>query len=84
MKRNPPVFDETLDPSVAEECINMMENSFEFVQIEDMEKVNCAMYMLKKDARIWWDAEKNTRDVAIMAWPNSRWSLILSITVRLS
>ena len=30
--------------------------------------MKCAVYMLRKDARIWWDAVKKTRDVAVMTW----------------
>ena len=53
MKRNPPIFEGTMDPIVAEEWIIMMEKIFEFVQIENVEKVNCSVYMLRNDARIW-------------------------------
>ena len=68
MKRNPIVFEGTVDPSVAEECVSMIEKIFEFVQIEDIEKVKCAIYMLRKDARIWWDVVKKTHDVITMTW----------------
>ena len=53
MKRNPPVFEGTVDPAVVEEWVSMIEEIFEFVQIEDEEKVKCDVYMLGKDARIW-------------------------------
>ena len=46
----------------------MVEKIFEFVQIEDEEKVKCDVYMLRKDARIWWEAVKKNRDVAAMTW----------------
>ena len=59
-KRNSSVSDRTMDPEVAEEQISMMEKIFEFFQIEDIEKVNCAVYTLRKDARIWWDKVMNT------------------------
>ena len=52
MKRNPLVFVGTVDLVVAEEWISMMEKVFEFIQIEDVDKVNYAVYMLRKDARI--------------------------------
>ena len=52
MNRNPLVFEGTVDPVVAEEWISMMEKIFEFVQIEDEEKVKCVVYMLRKYARI--------------------------------
>ena len=44
----------------------MIEKIFEFVQIEDVEKVKCAVYILRKDVRIQWDAVKKTRDVTTM------------------
>ena len=55
-----------MDPAMAEEWISMIEKIFEFVQIEDIDKVKCVGYMLRKDARIWWDVVKKTRDVATM------------------
>ena len=60
------MFDETVDSVVTKESISMMEKIFEFVQIEDIEKVNCAVYMLRMNASIWWDAVKKTRDVTTM------------------
>ena len=47
-----PVFDGIIDPSMAKEWISMTEKIFEFVQIKDVEKVNCTVYMLRNDARI--------------------------------
>ena len=68
MKRNPPEFEGMLDPTIAEEWVSMMEKIFGFVQIEDNEKVTCVAYMLRNDARIWWDVVKRTRDVSVMTW----------------
>ena len=64
MKRNPLVFEGIVDSTVAEECISMIEKIFKFVQIEDVDRAKCAVYMLRNDARIWWNAAKKTRDVA--------------------
>ena len=64
MKRNSPTFEGTVDPTVAEEWVSMLEKIFEFVQIEDEEKVKCVVYILRKDARIWWEVV----DVAAMTW----------------
>ena len=57
-----------MDPAMAKEWISMIEKIFEFIQIEDEDKVKCTMYMLKKDARIQWDVIKQTWDVVVMAW----------------
>ena len=68
MKRNHLVFEGTVDPVVAKEWVSMIEKIFEFVQIEDEEKVKCAVYMLRKDAKIWWEVVVKSRDVARMTW----------------
>ena len=46
----------------------MIEKIFEFVQIEDEEKVKCVVYMLRKDAKILWEAVAKSRDVVVMTW----------------
>ena len=46
----------------------MIEKIFEFVRIEDNEKVTYTAYMLRNDARIWWDMVKRTHDVTVMTW----------------
>ena len=55
-----------MDPTTAEEWISMIDKIFEFIQIEDEDKVKCVVHMLRKDARIWWDTVKKTRDVTVM------------------
>ena len=45
-----------------------MEAIFEFMQLNDHEKVSCATYMLKKDAQYWWDVTRQGRDPARMLW----------------
>ena len=39
MKKNPPVFQGTMDPVAAKEWISMIEKILKFVQIEDIDKV---------------------------------------------
>ena len=38
------------------------------MQLSEREKVCCAVYMLKRDARIWWDVIRQTRDTTQMTW----------------
>ena len=54
------MFEGTMDPVVAEELISMIEKIFEFVDIENEDKMKCTVYMLRKDAKIWWDVVKKT------------------------
>ena len=66
MKRNPLVFRGTVDATMTEEWISMIEKIFEFDHIEDEEKVKCVVYMSRKDARIWWDTVKRIQDTVTM------------------
>ncbi|KAL5544524.1 hypothetical protein UlMin_008308 [Ulmus minor] len=38
------------------------------MRLTDQERVACASFMLKKDARHWWAMVKMTRDVTVMSW----------------
>ena len=64
------MFEGGIDPFHSKEWLNSIENLFEFMQLHEREKVSCASYMLKKDARIWWDVVKQTRDTTQMTWAN--------------
>ena len=47
------MFDGTTDLALVEEWISMIEKIFEFLLIKDVNKVNCTMFMLRNDGRIW-------------------------------
>ncbi|KAL5544090.1 hypothetical protein UlMin_007874 [Ulmus minor] len=64
----PVEFAGSTDSLEAEEWINSMETIFDFMQLSDQERVACASFMLKKDARHWWTTVKMTRDIGIMTW----------------
>ena len=66
--QNPPIFEGSSDPSMAEEWISILERIFDFIGTTEREKVVCATYMLRNDARIWWDATKKGNNVAEMEW----------------
>ncbi|XP_062102995.1 uncharacterized protein LOC133813988 [Humulus lupulus] len=38
------------------------------MQLSDREKVSCVAHKLKKDAKIWWEVVKQTREVNQMTW----------------
>lgn len=40
----------------------------DFMDLTNREKVLCTTFMLKKDARFWWDAVKMRRDITMMTW----------------
>ena len=47
----PPTFEGSTNPLDAEECLSSMENILDFMELNDKERVNCATYMLKREAR---------------------------------
>ncbi|XP_062114708.1 uncharacterized protein LOC133825830 [Humulus lupulus] len=67
-KLHPPPFEGGVDLMEAEEWMSSMESIFELMQLEDQAKVSRATYMLKKDARIWWENTKFIHDVRAMTW----------------
>ncbi|KAL5560715.1 hypothetical protein UlMin_036926 [Ulmus minor] len=67
-KIKPAEFFGSTDPLEAEEWINSLETIFDFMQLNDQERVVCASYMLRKGARHRWSTVKMTRDVTVMSW----------------
>ncbi|KAL5557774.1 hypothetical protein UlMin_033985 [Ulmus minor] len=64
----PAEFVGSSDPLEAEEWLRSIETILEFIELSDHEKVMCASYMLRKDARYWWDSVKLRRNVHAMTW----------------
>ncbi|XP_062094401.1 uncharacterized protein LOC133800456 isoform X1 [Humulus lupulus] len=48
--------------------MNMISLILDFMRVEGSERVACASYMLRDDARIWWDVVSQQRNVAVMTW----------------
>ncbi|XP_062114818.1 uncharacterized protein LOC133827725 [Humulus lupulus] len=64
----PPTFEGKADPMVAEDWLRSFEAIFDHLELNDHQRVSCAVYLLKMDARIWWDVMKQTRDLNTMTW----------------
>ena len=67
-KMKPPLFEGSTNPLDAEEWLSTMETILDFMELKDDEKIICAAYVLRKEARYWWDAVKSRRDVQEMSW----------------
>ncbi|KAL5563369.1 hypothetical protein UlMin_033116 [Ulmus minor] len=67
-KQHPPIFEGSSDPLVAEEWLYSIEDIFNFMRLNDHERVLCAIYMLRKDARFWWDVVKQTLNAEALVW----------------
>lgn len=67
-KQYPPIFVGSTDPLEAQDWKSSLEDIFELMQLNDIEKVSCTVHTLRKDAKIWWDVIKLTRDFNRMTW----------------
>ena len=64
----PPLFEGSINPLDAEEWLSTMETMLDFMELKDDEKIICAAYVLRKEARYWWDAVKARRNIQKMTW----------------
>ncbi|XP_062086130.1 uncharacterized protein LOC133792238 [Humulus lupulus] len=67
-KQHPPVFEGSIDPVQAEEWISGMERILNMMGVQGNERVVCASFMLRKDARIWWEVVEQSRNFNTMDW----------------
>ncbi|KAG6531501.1 hypothetical protein ZIOFF_005315 [Zingiber officinale] len=64
----PTEFKGTTDPIAAEGWIRSLETIFDFMQLTDADKVRCAIFMLRDDARVWWESARLTVDLTLLTW----------------
>ncbi|XP_073031332.1 uncharacterized protein [Primulina eburnea] len=67
-RMNPPEFIGGPDPLVALEWVKSLDAIFDYLKFTDQDKVSCAVFMLVKAARIWWEATKVTVTVRELKW----------------
>ncbi|XP_073024201.1 uncharacterized protein [Primulina eburnea] len=65
---NPPEFMGSTDPTVAEEWIKSLESIFSYLHMEDADKVTCAIFLLTKHARIWWERSRVALPAIPLTW----------------
>ncbi|KAL5556109.1 hypothetical protein UlMin_038345, partial [Ulmus minor] len=67
-RMRPAEFEGSTNPLEAEEWLYSIQTILDFMELNDQEKVFCASYMLKREARYWWETVKSRRDVRTMTW----------------
>ncbi|XP_073023627.1 uncharacterized protein [Primulina eburnea] len=65
---DPPEFSGSTDPLVAVEWVKALEAIFDHLSYSDRDRISCAVFMLVKAARIWWNATKVGVDVSTLKW----------------
>ncbi|XP_073137631.1 uncharacterized protein [Henckelia pumila] len=68
LELGPPEFKGETDPLIAEQWFQAMETAFEFMQITDAERLRCATYMFRDDARVWWNGAKAALNLTTLTW----------------
>lgn len=80
-KQHPPTFEGSTDPLMAEQWMDLITSILDFMRVEGNDKVACASYMLRSDAKIWWGVISYIRDVGTMSWEQFQRVLTRSISV---
>ncbi|XP_073289565.1 uncharacterized protein [Primulina huaijiensis] len=65
---DPNDFGGTIDPMVAEGWIKSIEVIFTFMELQDADRVRCATYLLKDDARLWWEGASVSVNLQTLTW----------------
>ncbi|GMN46134.1 hypothetical protein TIFTF001_015313 [Ficus carica] len=63
-----PEFEGPMDPIAADNWLIDIQVILDFMRLTEQEKVLCASFALKKDARHWWITVQMRRDVTAMSW----------------
>ncbi|GMN23452.1 hypothetical protein TIFTF001_043685 [Ficus carica] len=63
-----PEFEGPTDPIAADNWLIDIQAILDFMRLTEQEKVLCASFALKKDARHWWMTVQMRRDVTTMSW----------------
>ncbi|XP_075499203.1 uncharacterized protein LOC142537584 [Primulina tabacum] len=67
-KLDPKDFGGTTDPMVAEDWIKSIDVIFTFMDLQDADRVRCASYLLKGDARLWWEGSSPSVNMQTLTW----------------
>ncbi|XP_075473958.1 uncharacterized protein LOC142505018 [Primulina tabacum] len=67
-RMNPPEFVGSTGPLIAMKWVKAIEVIFNYLHIEDNDRVSCAIFLLTKTVRIWWEATKVTVNVQTLQW----------------
>ena len=65
---DPPRFEGSTDPDVAEHWVKEIERIFRVMQCADQNKVLLATFQLEKDARAWWESVEATLNGQQLTW----------------
>ena len=65
-QHTPHKFKGTKDPLMADDWTKQVESTMDLFSMTDREKVRYASFLMRGEARVWWDLVKETRNVDLM------------------
>lgn len=68
LKPHPTEFYGGPDPAIAEEWIRSLEVIFEYLEMNDRDRIHCALFLLKNEARHWWEGTKASVQLDNTTW----------------
>lgn len=67
-RMNPQEFEGGTDPLEVEDWLTYLQVTLDFMNLIEVEKVFCASYVLRRDARYWWETVLMRRNVYLINW----------------
>ena len=64
----PPVFEGSPNLLDAEDWLSSIEIIMDFMELSDHERVSCASYMFKCEARYWCESVRDRKSLQVMSW----------------
>ncbi|XP_073153154.1 uncharacterized protein [Henckelia pumila] len=71
-KKGPKEFTGTTDPFIAEGWIRSLDSIFAYMGITDADKVKYAVYMMRRDAALWWEGAVRGVHLPTLTWTEFR------------
>ena len=67
-RQKPPQFDGSRNPVEAEDWIKRLQRIFDYMRLEDHERVACAVHQLEKDGLCWWEITAQCEGTENISW----------------
>ncbi|XP_073061752.1 uncharacterized protein [Primulina eburnea] len=67
-RMHPDKFSGTTDPLIAEGWVKSIEVIFDFMELQDADRVRCAIFLLHGSARVWWESASVIVNLQTLTW----------------
>ncbi|XP_012857139.1 PREDICTED: uncharacterized protein LOC105976416 [Erythranthe guttata] len=68
LRMHPAEFHGGPDPTIAEEWIKSLEVIFDYMEMSNRDRIHCSLFLLKNEARHWWEGTKEGIDLTNTTW----------------